>query len=128
MLEDKVILVVDDDLTLLEMYVERIKTEGAIVVEAKDGEEAIQKAKEAKPCIILLDIMLPKLNGLDVLTQLKNNPETTQIPIIILTALSDDQKRHQALGLGAADYIVKANILPIDVVERIKKIISAQTS
>jgi CheY-like chemotaxis protein len=126
MLEEKVVLVVDDDITLLEMYVERIKAEGAIVIDAKDGEEALQKARENKPSVILLDIMMPKINGFEVLTQLKSDPDTADVPIIILSALSDDQRRRQGLQLGAADYIVKAETLPIDVIEKIKKVISAE--
>lgn len=126
MLEEKVVLIVDDDITLLEMYVDRIKEEGAIVVEAKDGEDAMQKVRETKPCAVLLDIMMPKMNGFEVLKQLKSDPETTDIPVIILTALSDDQKRKQGIQLGADDYIVKSETLPIDVIEKIKKVISSK--
>lgn len=125
MLEEKVVLVVDDDITLLEMYVERIKEEGAIVVEAKDGEEALEKARETKPSAVLLDVMMPKVNGFDVLKQLKSDPETADVPVIILSALSDDQKRRQGLQLGASDYIVKAETLPVDVIEKIKKVIAS---
>lgn len=127
-MEDKVVMVVDDDTTLLEMYIERIKAEGAIVIDAKDGEEALQKASETRPSVILLDIMMPKVNGFDVLKQLKANPETAGVPVILLTALSDDQKRRQGLQLGAADYIVKAETLPVDVIEKLKKILSAPSS
>lgn len=128
MLEDKVVLVVDDDITLLDMYVERIKAEGAIVVDAHDGEEALQKAHETSPSVILLDVMMPKLNGFDTLSQLKSDPDTAHIPVIILTALSDDRKRRQGLELGAADFIVKAETLPIDVIEKIEKVISPENS
>lgn len=125
MLEEKVILIVDDDLTLLEMYVERIKAEGAIVLEAKDGEEALTISRQNKPSIILLDIMMPKVNGFDVLKELKSDPETSEIPVIVLTALSDDQKKQQALALGATDFIVKSESLPIDVIEKIRRILSS---
>jgi CheY-like chemotaxis protein len=126
MFEGKVILVVDDDPTLLEMYVERIKSEGAIVVEARDGQEALERIAESRPSIIMLDVMMPRLNGFDVLSRIKSDPETANIPVIILTALSDDQKRRQGLELGAADFIVKAETLPIDVVEKIRKLISPE--
>jgi CheY-like chemotaxis protein len=126
MLEEKVILVVDDDITLLEMYVERIKTEGAVVLEAKDGEEALQVARQNKPSIILLDLMMPKINGFDVLKALKSDPETTNIPVVVLTALSDDQKKQQARALGATDFIVKSESLPIDVIEKIKNILASE--
>ncbi len=127
MLEEKVILVVDDDLTLLEMYVERIKAEGAIVIEARDGEEALEKIRETKPNIIMLDVMMPKINGFDVLKQIKSDVETAGIPVIILTALSDDQKRRQGLQLGAADFIVKAETLPIDVIEKIRNLLATES-
>lgn len=127
MFEDKVILIVDDDPSLLEMYVERIKVEGAIVLEAKDGEEAIRAVKDNHPAAILLDIMMPKLNGFEVLKNLKSDPEMAKIPVIILTALADDQKKHQGLALGAADFIVKSETLPIDVIEKLRKIIAPDT-
>ena len=123
MLSDKVILIVDDDLTLLEMYVERIKAEGAIVIQAKDGEEALTQAKDSKPHLMLLDIMMPKVNGLDVLKQLKENSETADIPIIVLSALADEEKKKIALSLGAADYIVKSEALPIDVIGKINAVL-----
>ncbi|PIS07738.1 response regulator [Candidatus Berkelbacteria bacterium CG10_big_fil_rev_8_21_14_0_10_43_13] len=127
MFENKSILIVDDDPSLLDMYVERIKAEGAIVLEANNGEQAIKVAKEEHPQIILLDIMMPKTNGFEVLKDLKSDPDTAEIPIVILTALADDQKRRQAFTLGAADFIVKSEILPIDVVEKMRKIIAPDT-
>jgi len=126
MFEGKSILIVDDDPSLLDMYVERIKAEGAIVLEANNGEEAIKVAKEEHPQIILLDIMMPKVNGFEVLKNLKADSDTATIPIVILTALADDQKRRQAFALGAADFIVKSEILPIDVVEKLRKIIAPE--
>ena len=126
MFSDKVILIVDDDTTLLEMYVDRIKSEGAVVLEAIDGEEALKLAKEDHPAVILLDVMMPKLNGFEVLKQLKADPDTTSIPIVILTALADDSKKREALALGAADFFVKSDMLPMDVVEKIRKIISPE--
>jgi len=124
MFGDKVILIVDDDPTLLEMYVERIKSEGAIVLEAIDGDEAITVAKENKPAVILLDVMMPKKNGFEVLKDLKSDPETADIPVVILTALADDQKKREGMSLGATDFIVKSEMLPIDVVEKLRKIIA----
>ncbi len=127
MFEGKSILIVDDDPSLLEMYVERIKAEGATVFEATDGEEAVRSAVCDRPAVILLDIMMPKLNGFEVLKSLKSDPETAEIPIVILTALADDAKRHEGLELGAIDFIVKAETLPLDVVEKLRKIITPDT-
>ena len=116
----KSILIVDDDLTLREMYVERLKMEGFAVESAKDGEEAIQKAKTDHPNIILLDIMMPKINGLDVLKMLKSDEETKNIPVLLLTALIQDIDKTKGLSSGADDYIVKSETMPGEVIEKIK--------
>ena len=118
--EAKTILLVDDDLTLREMYEERLKAEGFNIIQATNGEEAIQKAKDNTPNVILLDIMMPKVNGFDVLKDLKVHQETKNIPVLILTALIQDVDRVQGKKLGAADYIVKSEIMPGEVIEKIK--------
>ena len=123
MLEGKVLLIVDDDLTLLEMYVERIKAEGAIVVSAGDGEAGLAQIVESKPSVILLDIMMPKMNGFDVLRKMQESPEMAAIPVILLTALNDDQKRNEGMRLGAVDYVVKSETLPIDVIAKINEVL-----
>lgn len=119
----KSILLVDDDLTLREMYMERLKAEGFTVEMAKDGEEALAKAADLKPNIILLDIMMPKINGLDVLKKLKDNEETKSIPVIVLTALIQDHEKMESITRGADDYIVKSETMPGDVIEKIKGIL-----
>ncbi|MBM2821097.1 MAG: hypothetical protein HW405_857 [Candidatus Berkelbacteria bacterium] len=124
--EGKTVLLVDDDLTLREMYEERMKAEGFNIIQASNGEEALKKAAEAKPHIILLDIMMPKVNGFDVLKDLKNNPELKDIPVIILTALIQDVDRVQGKKLGAADYIVKSETMPGEVIVKIKNAIGTK--
>jgi len=119
----KVILLVDDDLTLREMYGERLKVEGFEIVQASNGEEALQQAKEVNPNVILLDIMMPKINGFDVLRQLKEDPELKDIPVIILTALIQDVDRLQGKKLGAADYIVKSETMPGEVIAKIQGVL-----
>lgn len=119
----KTILLVDDDLTLREMYEERMKAEGFNIIQATNGEEALKKASEAKPDIILLDIMMPKVNGFDVLKELKSNPELKDIPVIVLTALIQDVDRVQGKKLGASDYIVKSETMPGEVISKIKNAI-----
>lgn len=116
----KSILIVDDDLTLREMYVERLKAEGFTVDAAKDGEEAIQRAKLNHPNVILLDIMMPKINGLDVLKMIKSDEETKDIPVLLLTALIQDIDKTKGLTSGADDYIVKSETMPGEVIEKIK--------
>jgi len=119
----KSILLVDDDLTLREMYMERFKAEGFSVEMAKDGEEAIKMATENRPNIILLDIMMPKINGLDVLKKLKDLPETKDIPVIVLTALIQDRERQEAMDRGADDYIVKSETMPGEVIQKIHSVL-----
>ena len=121
--EGKVILLVDDDLTLREMYEERLKAEGFDIIQASNGEEAIKKAKENKPNIILLDIMMPKINGFDVLKELKADPDLKEIPVIVLTALIQDVDRVQGKKLGAVDYIVKSETMPGEVIAKIQNAI-----
>jgi DNA-binding response OmpR family regulator len=120
--EGKVILLVDDDLTLREMYDERLKAEGFEIIQASNGEEAIASAHDTKPNVILLDVMMPKINGFDVLKQLKEDPDTKDIPVIILTALIQDVDRLQGKKLGAADYIVKSETMPGEVIAKIRNV------
>lgn len=119
-MDGKVILLVDDDLTLREMYEERLKAEGFEIIQAVNGEEAMQKARESKPNVILLDIMMPKVNGFDVLKELKANADLKDIPVIILTALIQDVDRDQGKKLGAVDYIIKSETMPGEVIAKIK--------
>ena len=121
--ENKTILLVDDDLTLREMYEERLKSEGFTIVQASNGEEALSKAKDIKPNLILLDIMMPKINGFDVLKGLKADSELKDIPVIILTALIQDVDRVQGDKLGATDYIVKSETMPGEVITKIRNAI-----
>lgn len=121
--EGKVILLVDDDLTLLEMYEDRLKEENFRIIQAVNGEEAIKKAREFKPSLIILDIMMPKINGFDVLKSLRDDPEFGKIPIIVLTALIQDVDRIESMKLGATDYIVKSETMPGEVIAKIKKVL-----
>lgn len=124
----KSILLVDDDLTLREMYAERFKAEGFSVETAKDGEEALQKATELKPNIVLLDIMMPKINGLDVLKKLKEQEETKNIPVIVLTALIQDREKLESVTRGADDYVVKSETMPGEVITKIHAILDKKTT
>lgn len=123
MADSKIILLVDDDTTLREMYNERLKIEGFEIIQAANGDEAFEKILEVKPNVILLDIMMPKVSGFEVLIQLKATPETKDIPVIILTALIQDKDRLQGKQLGAADFIVKSETMPGEVIEKIKGVL-----
>jgi len=115
------VLIVDDDMTLRELYKERMKAEGFVIVSASDGEEAIDKTKKEKPDVILLDIMMPKINGIDVMKMLREKEETKDIPIIILTALIQEIDKIKDI-MGPKDgYLVKSEIMPKDVVDKVNK-------
>lgn len=115
------ILLVDDDKVFVEMYKLRLEASGYEVVVVEDGEKALVSAMQEKPDLILLDIMMPKINGLDVLDILKSTPETKEIPVIILTALLKDVNEVRGLMSGAAGYLVKSEVTPAQVVEKIEE-------
>ena len=125
--EYKSILLADDDLTLREMYSERLKAEGFTVEMAKDGEEALAKASEVHPNLILLDVMMPKMNGLDVLKKLREQSDTANIPVIVLTALIQDREKLESITRGADGYIVKSETMPGDVIAKVKEVIEKRS-
>jgi len=118
------ILLVEDDSFLLSMYATKFETEDFKVVTAEDGEKAVRVALKELPSIILLDIILPKQNGFEVLRQLKADKATAGIPVILLTNLSQKDEIDQGLKMGAVDYLIKAHFMPSEVVEKIKKVLS----
>ncbi len=116
----KKILLVEDDSDLGTVYQSRLELEGFEVRRVANGEEALSNAVEFKPDLILLDVMMPKINGFDVLDILRTTPETMSIRIIMLTALSQAKDLERAKSLGADDYLVKSQVVISDVVARIK--------
>lgn len=117
------ILIVDDDITLRDMYGERLKAEGYEIDVASNGEEAIQRVQGSKPDLILLDIMMPKVNGFATLDMLKNTPDYKNIPVILLTALIQDENKVRGMDSGAADYIIKSESMPADVIKKIQNVL-----
>lgn len=116
----KRILLVEDDTALSGVYQSRLELEGFEVRAVNNGEEALSAAIEFKPDLILLDAMMPKISGFDVLDILRNTPETTNIRVIMLTALSQPKDKERAENLGVDDYLVKSQVVIGDVVERVK--------
>jgi len=116
----KKILLVEDDDTLANVYKTRLHAEGFDIRRVPNGEEALASAIEYKPDLILLDVMMPKVSGFDVLDILRNTPETTNIKIIMLTALGQDTDRKRAEDMNVDDYLVKSQVVIADVVDRIK--------
>ncbi len=121
------ILITEDDPLMSRMYQKIFTFEGLEVVMAADGQEGLDKAREIKPTMILLDIMMPKLNGLQVLEKLKADPETKAIPVIMLTNLAGQQDAENALAKGAIKYIVKSEYEPKQVADMVKELLSAYT-
>mgnify|MGYP001597512931 FL=1 len=116
----KKILLVEDDETLAMVYQQRLELEGFEVKHSVNGEQALSDAVEFKPDLVLLDVMMPKLNGFDVLDILRNSPQTRNVHIIMLTALSQPKDAERARELGADDFLVKSQVVIGDVVARIK--------
>ncbi len=117
----KKILLVEDDDALASMYQMRLEAEGFATKRAPNGEEALALATQYRPDLIILDVMMPKVSGFDVLDILRNTPETTNIKVIMLTALSQDSDKERAESLGVDDYLVKSQVVIADVVDRIKQ-------
>jgi len=116
----KKILLVEDDTALAAVYRSRLELEGFDIREVNNGEDALTAAIEFKPDLILLDAMMPKISGFDVLDILRNTPDTTNIRVIMLTALSQPKDKERAESLGVDDYLVKSQVVIGDVVERVK--------
>lgn len=116
----KKILLVEDDVALANVYIARLQLEGFEVRLVTNGEDALSAAVEFKPDLIVLDAMMPKITGFDVLDILRNTPETMNVRIIMLTALSQAKDKERAMKLGVDDYLVKSQVVIGDVVARIK--------
>lgn len=116
----KRILLVEDDDALANVYLLRLQAEDFDVKRVVDGEDALAAAISYHPDLVLLDVMMPKVNGFDVLDILRNTPETTNLKIIILTALSQESDKQRAEALGVDDYLVKSQVVVSDVIARIK--------
>jgi DNA-binding response OmpR family regulator len=117
----KKVLIAEDDLFISKTYAFRLGQEGFAIIMAKNGEEAVEKAIAENPDLILLDIIMPKKNGFEVLETLKTNKILKAIPIIILSNLGQETDIKKGMDLGAVDYIVKAHITIEEVVEKAKK-------
>lgn len=118
------VLLVEDDTFIGRMYTKKLSDQGFDVVAATDGEHGLTLARETSPDIILLDIMLPKMDGWEVLNALKEDPNTATVPVVLLTNLGSEDDIQHGLNLGAIDYLIKAHFVPSDVVKKIHEIIS----
>jgi DNA-binding response OmpR family regulator len=119
----KKILIVEDDEAIGAMYKGKFEADGYMVFGAVNGVEGLEIARKEKPDMIFLDVILPQMDGFAVLAELKKDAKTKNIPVIMLTNLGTDEDKNKGEKMGAADYIVKANMTPAEISEKIKKII-----
>ena len=119
----KKILIVEDDKFLRELISRKLTDEGFEIIEAVDGEDGIKKIKETNPDMVLLDLILPSIDGFEVLSRVKGDASLASIPIIILSNLGQKEEVDKGLDLGAVDYLIKAHFTPGEIVEKIKNIL-----
>ena len=116
-------MLVEDDSFLLSMYSTKFELEQFEVITATDGASGLALARSDKPDVILLDILMPKMNGFEVLENLKADKKTNDIPVILLTNLNQKNEVDRGLSLGADDYLIKAHFMPSEVVDKIKRLL-----
>jgi len=118
------ILLIEDDPFLSSMYSTKFEIEGFNIISANNGENGLEAVSKNKVDVILLDILMPKMNGFEVLENLKKQQKTAKIPVIILTNLNQKDEIDKGLALGADDYLIKAHFMPSEVVDKIEKILN----
>ena len=119
----KTILIVEDDKFLRNFLVLKLTKENYNIIEAVDGEEGIKKIKEEKLDLVLLDLILPGIDGFEVLSQMRSDPSLHPIPVIILSNLGQEEDIKKGFNIGANDYLIKADFTLREVVEKIKSIL-----
>ncbi|OGM19861.1 hypothetical protein A2686_01165 [Candidatus Woesebacteria bacterium RIFCSPHIGHO2_01_FULL_38_10] len=121
------ILIVEDDPLMSRLYQKIFTFEGYAIDIATDGVEALDKVRKDKPTLILLDIMMPRMNGLEFLGKVKSDPDTKSIPVVILTNLAGQQDAERGITAGAVKYIVKSEYEPKQIANMVKEIIAGYT-
>jgi len=124
----KKILLVEDDEALANVYKSRLEIEGFETKWVGNGEDALVEARTFRPDLILLDAMMPKISGFDVLDILRNTPEISNIHVIMLTALSQPKDKERAESLGVDDYLVKSQVVIGDVIARVRHHLGVEAS
>lgn len=124
----KKILLVEDDTNLAAVYKSRLEMENFEVTLVTNGEEALSSIQKEKPDLVLLDAMMPKISGFDVLDILRNTPDTANVRVIMLTALSQEKDMQRAQSLGVDEYLVKSQVVINDVIDRVKFHLGQETS
>ena len=123
---EKKILIIEDDKFLRELIAQKLIKEGYDILEAVDGEEGVKSVKEGRPDLILLDLILPGIDGFEVLSRIKEDPALAEIPVIILSNLGQKDDIERGLKMGAVDYLIKAHFTPVEVVDKIRDAFSGK--
>ncbi|MCL4387263.1 MAG: response regulator [Patescibacteria group bacterium] len=121
--QKKKILLVEDDLQLIDMYQRKFEMEGFEVAIAEDGIKAMEVLKAFNPDIVLLDIMIPQVNGIEVLKQIRGDLATADLIVVMLTNLSSESTAEEIYKYGATEYIVKAEMTPMQVTDKVKELL-----
>ncbi|MDP2910448.1 MAG: response regulator [bacterium] len=116
------ILIIEDDRFLRKVIAKKLSREKYQIIEAIDGEEGLRLAQLENPDLILLDLVLPQIDGFEVLERIKNNENISKIPVIILSNLGGEDKASKGLKMGAADFLVKSELNPGEIVDKIKAV------
>ncbi len=119
----KKITVVEDDKFLRELITQKLSKEGYDISEAVDGEKGIETIKDEKPDLILLDLILPGIDGFEVLARIKSDPGISEIPVIILSNLGQKDDIERGLKMGAKDYLIKAHFTPEEIIKKINTVL-----
>lgn len=120
----KKIVIIEDDLFILKALEIKLASKDVEILVANDGEDGLRLVREAKPDLVLLDLILPKMHGFKVLEILKNDQTVKQIPVIILTNLGQREEEKQGRSLGALDYFVKANTSLETIIKRVEDVLA----
>lgn len=128
MAEAQKILIIEDDFFIRELYERQFTKEGFQVISSEDGPTGLVLANQENPALILLDIMLPKLNGLDLLRTLKTKEETKEIPVILLTNLGQESVIKEGFELGAESYLIKSAYTPSQIIDEVKNFLNEYQS
>jgi CheY-like chemotaxis protein len=122
----KQILIVEDDVGIRELYGDILREAGYEVNYAGDGDEAVQKIYDSEWDLLLLDIMLPKLDGINVLRKINSSPDLVQKPVVIVTNLNDEKLISECISLGAREYVVKSSMDPDQIIEKVEKYLQVE--
>ncbi len=123
-----IVLLVEDDKFLRELIMQKLEKEGFKAQSAIEAQEAFKLMDESKPNVVLLDLVLPGMDGFSVLHKIKENPQTSDVAVIILSNLGQKEDLDRAMSEGASDYLIKANFTPGEIIEKIRNILSQKTT